>query len=411
MKDVFSSYFAENDERREKLWKECFFVFDTNVLTSIYKRSDDARDALYKVIQSLDERLWIPYQVIFELLGNRASIAHAQAGFYSAAIEELKVVLDNFDSATRHPFLSENLHNDFFKVSSEVIAELEVKRDFHDARMIKDDVKSALANMLSGKVGSRYSDEQLSKIVKEGEARYANKIPPGFEDINKHKGSQVFSDVCKRFGDLIIWKQVIEKAKELNKPVIMVTGEQKNDWWDRHGGKTIGPLPLLIQEFNDEVGQDFYLYSHHHFLDLANKYLEQDTSSEVIQEVRDAARNEAIKSAVGYGFVDVTMDSIEANVNVEWEDILFEESEVPLAHNTSLEDQVYLRRARKELMIKISALVMNRRMFTSVVRNRSRKGNSGDPEIAKYEAKISAINDEIIERKRYLALLDSRIVE
>ena len=70
-----------------------------------------------------------------------------------------------------------------------------------------------------------------------------------------------------------------------------------------------------------------------------------------------------------------------------------------------------MRRARKELMIKISALVMNRRMFTSVVRNRSRKGNSGDPEIAKYEAKISAINDEIIERKRYLALLDSRIVE
>ena len=57
MKDVFSSHFADDAERREKLWQNCFFVFDTNVLTSVYKRSDDARDALYKVIQSLGDRL------------------------------------------------------------------------------------------------------------------------------------------------------------------------------------------------------------------------------------------------------------------------------------------------------------------------------------------------------------------
>lgn len=40
-------------------------MFDTNVLTSVDKRSDDARDSLYKVIRSLGDRLWIPYQVIF----------------------------------------------------------------------------------------------------------------------------------------------------------------------------------------------------------------------------------------------------------------------------------------------------------------------------------------------------------
>lgn len=293
MKDVFSSHFADDAERRENLWKNCFFVFDTNVLTSVYKRSDDARDALYKVIGSLGDRLWIPYQVVHELLDNRASIAHAQAKLYSTAIEDLTAVLEGFDSTTKHPFLPEALHREFVGVSRKVIDELESKRDFHDSRLTNDDVKTALAEMLKGKIGARYPDDKLKSIIAEGEKRYANKIPPGFEDINKHKGSTVFSEVCKRYGDLIIWKQVIEKAKEKGKPVILVTGEQKDDWWDRHGGKTIGPLPRLIEEFAEEVGQDFFLYSHHQFLDLANTYLEQNTSSEVIEEVREAALNEA----------------------------------------------------------------------------------------------------------------------
>lgn len=294
MKDVFSSHFAADAERREKLWASCFFVFDTNVLTSLYKRSDDARDALYKIIESLGDRLWIPYQVVHELLDNRASIAHSQAGLYSDAISSLKLVLDDFESATKHPFLPEALHAEFVAVSEKVIGELKAKRDFHDARLMNDDVKAALADLLAGKVGARYSEEKLAAIVKEGEARYSNRIPPGFEDINKHKGSTVFSEVCKRYGDLIIWKQVIERAKALDKPVIMVTGEQKDDWWLRHGGKTIGPLPKLIEEFFEEVGQDFFLYSHHQFLDLANQYLEQSTSSNVIEEVREAALDDEV---------------------------------------------------------------------------------------------------------------------
>ena len=307
MKDVFSSHFADDSERREKLWQNCFFVFDTNVLTSVYKRSDDARDALYKVIQSLGDRLWIPYQVIHELLDNRASIAHTQAGLYTAAVASLKSVIDSFDSTTKHPFLPAALHAEFVGISNRVISELESKRDFHDARLTTDDVKSALSDMLSGKVGARYSEEQLKSIIKEGEGRYANRIPPGFEDINKHKGSTVFGDVCKRYGDLIIWKQVIEKAKALNKPVIIVTGEQKDDWWDRHGGKTIGPLPRLIEEFSEEVGQDFFLYSHHQFLELANTYLEQSTSSEVIEEVREAALDD---EAEWKGIFDNTLNHV-----------------------------------------------------------------------------------------------------
>lgn len=75
--------------------------------------------------------------------------------------------------------------------------------------------------------------------------------------------------------------------------MILITEEQKEDWWEKAGGRTIGPLPELIEEFNIETGQDFYLYSYHNFLEYANNYLDQDTSIAVIEEVRESSSNVA----------------------------------------------------------------------------------------------------------------------
>ncbi|WP_236238603.1 PIN-like domain-containing protein [Pseudomonas rhodesiae] len=287
MRSAFSSYFANVEERREQLWRECIFVFDTNVYTGVYKRSDDARDAFYKIVESLGQRLWAPYQVVYEYLDNRAKITHDQSKLYAGAIEDLKSMLGGYENSTKHPFLSSEVHAEFVSVSQKVLLELEDKRLFHEGRITKDDVRDRLLVLLDGKVGSKYSVEQLKNVIKEGEIRYANQDAPGFEDVGKYKGSVIFDHVCKRYGDLIIWKQILDQAKLLGKPVILVTEEQKDDWWEKMGGKTIGPLPELIEEFNEAVGQDFYLYSYHSFLQLANGYLNQDTSSAVIDEVRD----------------------------------------------------------------------------------------------------------------------------
>jgi hypothetical protein len=53
------------------------------------------------------------------------------------------------------------------------------------------------------------------------EYRYANEIPPGYQDSAKPDNG---------IGDLLIWFQIIEVGKSLNKNVIFVTGETKSDW-------------------------------------------------------------------------------------------------------------------------------------------------------------------------------------
>lgn len=293
MREAFSQHFATDPDRREKLWENCLFVFDTNVLTGIYRRSEEARDAQYKLMVALGDRLWIPHRVIYEFLDNRAKIVHDQAQLYAVSISELQGMLSSFEVVTRHPFLSAKVYGEFNLVSQKVLKELEASREFHDSRITNDDVKIKLAEILEGKVGPAFSEERLVEIVKEGELRYAQNIPPGFEDRGKHKGSTITEEIRKRYGDLIIWYQVIEKAKAEQLPVIIVTGDQKADWWAEQSGKKLGPLPALIEEFQALSGQDFYLYSYHGFLDLANQHLDQKTSASVIEEVRESAMLDA----------------------------------------------------------------------------------------------------------------------
>lgn len=310
MREVFSQHFATDPDRREKLWENCLFVFDTNVLTGIYRRSEEARDAQYKLMRALGDRLWIPHRVIYEFLDNRAKIVHDQAQLYAASINELQGMLSGFEVVTKHPFLSAEVYREFNLISQKVLAELEASREFHDGRITNDDVKDVLAEILVGKVGFAFSEDRLVEIVKEGEQRYAQNVPPGFEDKGKHKGSTITEEIRKRYGDLIIWYQVIEKAKAEQRPVILVTGDQKPDWWAEQSGKKLGPLPALIEEFKSLSGQDFYLYSYHGFLDFANKYLDQKTSESVIEEVRESALMDAEASEEqAYKKIDETIGS------------------------------------------------------------------------------------------------------
>lgn len=289
MRSTFANHFSNDESTKQQLWDDCVFVFDTNVLTSLYKRSDEAREALLKIIESLGERVWIPHQVAYEFLRNRPTVAHDQSVMYMEAIKKLSAFLADLESNTKHPFVSTDLHSEFVEVSGKVVSVLEEKVAYYESKIVSDDLKERLADLLEGKVGEGYDDAKLREKIKVGESRYANHVPPGYEDATKHKNSQVFEHVRARYGDLILWFQVLEYAKVGPVSVILVTGDQKDDWWLRVGGKTIGPRPELLEEFKAQTGADFFMYSHSSFLSLANDYLHQRTSQSVIKEIEDAA--------------------------------------------------------------------------------------------------------------------------
>jgi hypothetical protein len=311
MREAFSEHFVGEPERQTKLWADCIFVLDTNVLLDLYRFSDSAREALFKVMESLGERLWIPYQVAAEYFDNRLTVIEAQSKAYAESIAGLKVAKDKFNSGSRHPFVSDEVFNQFISSYDLMIKELEGKQETYISYIGNDVIKAKIGTLLNGRVGHPYSEEWLQDLAADGEKRYLENVPPGFQDCGKMPEATTNKLRLKKFGDLILWKQLIEKAKTVNKPVILVTGEKKDDWWLKSGKRMVSALPALSKEFMDAVKQDFYLYATDRFLLKANEYLKQNTSEVVVEEVRAINKADAErKDDMDHALLDQALNNV-----------------------------------------------------------------------------------------------------
>jgi hypothetical protein len=121
----------------------------------------------------------------------------------------------------------------------------------------------------------------LPEILKEAKRRKENKIPPGFKDSGKEGD--------KPYGDYIFWRQILNHIKEVQKPLILVTSEEKEDWWEKAAGKTVGPLYELLKEFHQETGQPLLLYKTARFLEYSSEKIGKTANLEAVAEIRDVA--------------------------------------------------------------------------------------------------------------------------
>ena len=95
MKRIFLGYYAPSQDEFEVLWANAIFVFDTNVLLNLYRYQSDTRDALLGLIEQLNDRVWIPYQVGLEYQRNRLAVIAEQEKAYS---EVRKIVDESFST-------------------------------------------------------------------------------------------------------------------------------------------------------------------------------------------------------------------------------------------------------------------------------------------------------------------------
>ncbi|MDW7668705.1 MAG: PIN-like domain-containing protein, partial [Bacillota bacterium] len=88
-----------------------------------------------------------------------------------------------------------------------------------------------------------------------------------------------------KFGDFIIWKEIINYSKKFKTPIIFITEDNKEDWWCKVHGETIGPRNELIKEFNDETGEKIYIYKLNRFIEFASKTLKIDENKRALKEI------------------------------------------------------------------------------------------------------------------------------
>lgn len=293
MRSMFPGHFRPSADDLKSMWSNCVFAVDANVLLNLYRYSPETRSELERALASIKERLFVPHQAAKEFLTNRISVTAEQAKEYTNVIDIIDDLRNTLSNRKRHPFLPEEALPKFKANADQLVAQLKSQQETLLDRPDNDEILVFVESIAKDRIGTPFNDAELKELAKEGETRYQNGIPPGYRDGKKEAGG----DVYRRFGDLIIWKQLIARAMAAVKPIVFITDDQKDDWWLRHSGKTIGPRTELREEFISLVKQDFWMYTVDRFLEenarIENTTANQNAISEIINVSHDTQAERA----------------------------------------------------------------------------------------------------------------------
>ncbi|RKQ29322.1 PIN-like domain-containing protein [Oceanobacillus halophilus] len=300
MKEQFIGFIGYSEEEKKELWEQALFVIDTNILINFYKyTSESSTKILFDILKWLkdEKRLWVPYQVGLEYFFNyEGNMTKQREGYtllkdkFEKVKEDAEKILDSVHS--KHPYILteqfkpyiENVKNINEDIQEQLNQEIEKLPDTNDIHI-------EIMNLLDGVIGEPYSQEEIDKIEEQGRVRFKYKVPPGFEDNKdeKKKEYRTYGDVRYQqiYGDLIVWNQIIDKANDVeeSKPIIFITEDRKEDWWEKHKKSIKRPHPQLLQEFYNKTTKKFYMYRTARFVENAKRYLNFEVTEEVISNV------------------------------------------------------------------------------------------------------------------------------
>ncbi|KKD42549.1 PIN-like domain-containing protein [Bacillus sp. FSL L8-0167] len=290
-------YFDKNDER---IWKESIIVLDTNVLLNLYRYTKETSDQILGLLKKYSDQLWIPHQVALEYHYNRKTVIMEQNGSYKKVCSAFNAIpnkvkdLLNQDLSSYKKRHKEDVE-EFIKVI-EKVTEDQIKKlneNVVEYDLNKDDViKTKITELYYNKVGEPYNEEQMKKLEKEADKRLNMEIPPGYKDFNKKNGLKFYNGVIiqNKYGDLILWKQLLDFAVRNDTNIIFLTDEQKEDWWYKLKNKIIGPKVELLNEFTSLTNKEFHMFTSLGFVERHESDLNPDT----VLEVREASEENEI---------------------------------------------------------------------------------------------------------------------
>jgi hypothetical protein len=271
MKDTFYEFYKLPPKKVNEIWEKGILIVDTNVLLDFYRLGPESRKDLKKSIDFFGERIWLPYQAGLEFHRRRESVIKEFGGskykeFEDKLNETIVNFKDSFKTFQRHPCIDyKTIEKAIERVGKSLKKKLDTWKNAYPFDAENDEVLEWITTKFDGKTGEDLTPQELLSLYKEGEVRYRAQVPPGYKDANDAEKKEAGQRYV--YGDLIIWKSVISKAKKDRVDIIFLTNDNKEDWYEKYKGQTKGPrFELLYREFHKKAGQDIMIMSEATFL-------------------------------------------------------------------------------------------------------------------------------------------------
>lgn len=244
-------------EIKRLLESEYIIIPDTNVLLNLYRYSPEFSEFGLQCLQEVIDSIYLPATVRIEFGKHcRAAFSDMEKRINNAGKNTEQQV-----AAARNKILSscEPLERLHFPEVNVFRSELEsllnrlaqtANEFFEERRGLElsshywggsDKVVELVKGIESyNHVFPAPSQEDIFTWCEEGQERYKKEIPPGFKDAKSKDG-------VRKYGDLIIWKELLNFARTQSKDIVFITDDVKADWWESENEKRIFHHKLVAE--------------------------------------------------------------------------------------------------------------------------------------------------------------------
>ena len=279
MRNAIQEYLNYTNEEKKELWNHATFVFDTNVYLNLYRYTGKTREQLLSALSELKDRLWMPNQIAHEFMKHRVPIIIEMNQQYDSITKNIIDIIDK----SYLPLHLDKEDSDMEELKTMIRKQVDKIKKSKVAVTTeeKDRILEKLLALYNGKVGTPLTEQEIAQIEGEGKGRYEKEVPPGYKDYAKKNEA----DSNNAFGDLLFWKEILKYAASQKKDIVLITDDQKEDWWYIVHGQTIGPRIELKKEFMDETKQKFHMYSMSNFIKRYEDEKKVDFDDDTIREI------------------------------------------------------------------------------------------------------------------------------
>jgi len=271
------------EEEYKQIWKSAFLTVDTNVLLDLYRHNNENRELLLKSLKDFSGRAWLTRQAAEEFFRHRQKTVNGVSKNFKNAINALESIVASSRQVAEWRSLPKDLPLQFSAKITALVADfvqqIEAAKEAHpDYRSASSDaVLEALCDLFT-EVGPFLNAEESVNRATEGLRRHENEIPPGYCDKKKSKE--------RKYGDYLIWREVLDFAKAKQLPVVLVTSEKKEDWWEEIDGQIIGPRREMLRELFEHSQQRVLIYQTDQFAEMAGQMRGAPVEENVLAEIK-----------------------------------------------------------------------------------------------------------------------------
>jgi PIN like domain len=287
--DLFPGYYPPSSDERRDAYRRGLVSLDANALLDLYRFSERARNEFFAVLETLRPRLFVTHQATLEFYRNRLAVVESRL---SAAEEKCKEIEQPLRTATEKIQEFANRYRideverkrliDLVQSLSTTLTDAIRTAGAYD--LTKEQVRTATDNVLrrfeslvADRVGDPLTQAEYEQAIKEATRRRERRIPPGYADKKASPELQA--------GDYLVWRQLIGEARIHDRPVLLVTNEQKEDWiLVGSSNQTLGPRPELVLEMRREAHSALHMVTVVGLLKEAPEYIGTSVSISTIQE-------------------------------------------------------------------------------------------------------------------------------